>query len=75
MVILVTRCVSKKEIKKSFHYEFHFKGYFKGTKINQVLICQCEDTFNLKQDYLLAVEVDEIKKGTLYGSLLKYKEL
>jgi hypothetical protein len=75
MVILVTRCVSCNQEQSSFLFEFHFKGFLKGNKVERVKIEVPERIFTLKEDYLIAVNVLEIKKGTLVGSLLKYKKL
>lgn len=75
MVILVTRCVSKEKLNGQHLYEFHFKGYLKGEKVSRVEIKTDVDDFIVRDDYLIALEVEEIKKGTLKGSLLKYKRL
>ena len=75
MVILVTRRVFCREEQNSFLFEFHFKGFLKGDKVERVKIEVPERLFTLKEDYLIAVNVLEIEKGTLIGSLLKYKKL
>jgi hypothetical protein len=56
-------------------YEFHFKGYLKGERVNKIEFKFDDGAFIVKDDYLIALNVDEIKKGTLIGSLLKYKKI
>jgi hypothetical protein len=75
MVILVTRCVSKEKLNGQHLYEFHFKGYLKGEKVSRVKIKTEVGDFTVRDDYLIALKVVEIKRGTLKGSLLKYKRL
>ena len=75
MVILVTRCVSKRTVNGENLYEFHFKGYLKGERVNKIEFKSDDGSFRVNDDYLIALNVDEIKKGTLIGSLLKYKKL
>ncbi len=75
MVILVTRCVSECKLQSLSLFEFHFKGYLKGEKVDRVLLEGKLNQFEVKQDYLIALSVLELEKGTLRGSLLKYKKL
>ena len=71
----MTRCVSKRTVNGENLYEFHFKGYLKGERVNKIEFKSDDGSFRVKDDYLIALNVDEIKKGTLIGSLLKYKKL
>lgn len=75
MVILVTRCVSIIKCDHYYCYEFHFKGFLKGEKVERVKLKLNSDEFEIKEDYLIAMKAEKIKKGTLTGSLLKFKKL
>lgn len=72
-MIVVTRCVSVKNEAEYSVYKFHFKGFFKGHKIKEVKIEGSHELFKKKEEYLLALEVIEIREETLVGSLLKFK--
>jgi len=71
----VTRCVSREKCEEGYCYEFHFKGFLKGEKVDRVKLKLSNDEFKIKEDYLIAMKAEEIKKGTLTGSLLKFKKL
>lgn len=75
---LVSRCVL---VKKSESH-FHFNGYFLGQKISRVIvrsqggrICLSLGEFVTKEDYVLFLEILEIKNTILITNHLKSKHL
>lgn len=52
---------------------FHFNGFFKGKKIKQIRVKG--GSFIPREAYMLAIEKVCVDKSTLYGELVKYKQL
>lgn len=70
-ICLVSRCVSE----SNEEVKFHFKGYYMGVKITEVVLCKKSGkfcpSFILKEDYLLFLEIIEIKNTILVVNHLK----
>lgn len=71
-VYLLSTC-EKVIVKKSKYLAyFHFKGVYKGLKISSIKL-ESETALNVKMDYLLFIEVTEVKSEVLYGRVLRSK--
>lgn len=69
MVIVISRCLNAEDGR------FKFKGFFKGERIEGIQMKVKGGSFEEGFDYMIAVEVEKVRKGILSGKALRYKIL
>ncbi len=76
-IIIVSKClrVSPYSSEENSYY-FHFKGVFAGDLLKEVILHGRKD-FGIKrgEEYLIYVQMKEMKNGTLWGKILKIRPL
>jgi hypothetical protein len=78
MILILSRCQghlygakSKKHI-----FRFHFKGFYSGLKVKEINLISLKNEEIVKgNDYLLWVQLVQLKKEILEVTLLKYKKI
>ncbi len=71
-VVVLSRCMGLTKNKRV--YSFHFKGSYKGQLI-KVIYLRTFYGFVKNQDYLLYLNIIEIKEGIIWADVLKMKSL
>lgn len=75
-VIMISKCV-KEIVSDRIHsqtYEFHFKGVFNGELLAKVHLDYIRP-LGVGTEYLMYIEVTDIKDGVLLGTIEKIKPL
>lgn len=71
-IIVLSRCIS---VRKNGG-DFHFRGFFLGHKIKKIKIHnETPECFELRSDYILYLEVSQIRNEVLWGKCLKVKNI
>lgn len=70
ILYLLSQCVSSSPKKIKF---FHFNGIYNGEKISRICLTDNENIFEIKEVYLIKIQVTDIKKGILSGAILDFK--
>jgi len=69
MIIVVSKCLNGEEGR------FKFKGYLRGKKVDEVKVKIDGGRFKAGDDYMIAVDVERIEEGVIFGKVLKYKRI
>lgn len=83
LILVISRCISKRKSPKSnkYFYRFHFKGFYKGEKIKVIHLYaptewECADQQLIKgDDYFLWVKRVKVEDEILEVDLIKYKKI
>ena len=76
-IIIVSKCLRIANYSSEENsYSFHFKGVFSGDFLKEVILYGRKD-FAIKkgEEYLIYVQMKDIKNGTLWGKILKFRPL
>lgn len=76
-IILISPCMMTKAASDGVPgwAHFHFRGFLMGSKVEGV---QCQDggiPFVIKQDYLVEIEAQKLRKGILIGKVLRARAI
>jgi len=73
-IILISKCSRANRNKNEYH--FKFKGVYNGQLIHSIVLQSLVDCeIILHQEYVLYLEIKSCEKRTLFGDLLKVKNL
>ncbi len=78
LILVISRCLSKRKSVKgeSYYYRFHFKGFYAGETIKTIHLYMNEDQMLSKgDDYLLWVRKKRKINEVLEVELIKHKKI
>ena len=70
-ILALSRCLGQRE--RGLYY-FHFKGVFRGYRVERIAV-EAEKVFELKEDYILDMDIVKLYKGTLFGRVKRSKKI
>lgn len=76
-VIIVSKCLRVTKFNRNeSRYEFHYKGVFKGSYIKKIVLHgDIKIAIDRGEEYLIFVESPNVLSETLFGKIIKIKNL
>jgi hypothetical protein len=74
-LIIVSRCLGIEKIQENnYLLHFHFQGALAGFTIKNLKL-ESKTDFEIGEDYIMYVEMQYLRKKTLWGKILKAKKI